>query len=104
MKRLIVKIKFDNKVKIEKFEIPAEQPLERIASNLACGLNLEEKLGGGKKFWFESETGILDMHKTLDQLGFKNGALLYLKNGRSIPEFKPKGPKPYNGGFINSKS
>jgi hypothetical protein len=103
MKRLILKIKIEDRAKVEKFEMPAEQALINLLPNLVRGLGLDEKNGNGTKYWLETDTGMLDSQKSLAQLDIKNETLLYLKSGASIPKAKPKGPKPFTGEFLEDK-
>ena len=103
MKRLILKIKVEERAKIEKFEMPSEQVLVDLLPNLVKGLGLDEKNGINTKYWLETETGMLDSQKSLDQLDIKNETLLYLKSGASIPEVKAKGLKSFTGEFLQDK-
>ena len=104
MKRLILKIKNEERAKIDKFEMPAEQALVDLLPNLVRGLGLEEKNGIGTEYWLETDTGMLDSQKSLAQLDIKNETLLYLKSGSSIPKAKSKAPIPFTGDFHEGKT
>lgn len=104
MKRLIVQIRIEDQVKAEKFEVPAELPLQEMIPHLVQGLGLNTKKGGNSSnYWLESDSGLLDDNKSLAQQGVKNEAMLYLKSGSTLPKAKPKGLKAFNGEFVESK-
>jgi WXG100 protein secretion system (Wss), protein YukD len=103
MKRLIVRIRVENQVKAERYELPAEQALDELIPHLVQGLDLDAKSADGHAtYWLEAETGILDDKKSLAQLGVKNESLLELRSGTSVPKTKSKEPKAFEGKFVDT--
>ncbi len=101
MKRMIIRIKIEDQVKVDKFEVPAEQPLCELIPHLVQGLGLDSRRSlTTYKYWLETETGLLDNQKSLAQLEIKNEALLYLKSGVTLPQPSAPGPKPFSGQFV----
>lgn len=80
MKRLFVKMQTDPNAKPVIMELPGEMKVKDILPNLIQGEGWDEIENGEKiNYWFETNSGPIEMDKSLTQAGIRNGMLIIVR-------------------------
>lgn len=86
MRRIFIRLQTDPSTTPVIMEMPGELPVKDIIPNLVAGEGWEELYSGEDiQYWFETDEGPVAMHKSLTQVGIKNGSTLYIRRSIGKP-------------------
>lgn len=87
MKRLIIKLRTDERSRATELEVPGETPAGEVMAHLVDGMGWASRDAEGPKqmHWFEVNGAGIPLAMSLTQAGVKNGDTVFARSGDALP-------------------